>query len=140
MLETIPGLRFRGRAAKSDRATSVNHHRAMVESHTSGSLDKTHVKDLLGLEAGYTPLFEHSLKIIAEEQLSPIDWKKPLGKGANGAVYVSKWTRPKGVLSTSESGEVDVVLKMVIPNESEQTKALGKFMKEVRYGLVISTQ
>ncbi|KAI1807909.1 cytochrome P450 [Daldinia bambusicola] len=65
----------------------------LVEAHTSGSLDQTRVKDILRLEARYTPLFEHSLRIILDEQLLLIDWSKPLGTGANGKVYTSTSSR-----------------------------------------------
>ncbi len=135
VLETIPGLRFRRRAAEFSLAAAVDHHRALVEAHASHTLDHSHVKEILGLEPGYTPMLEHSLRIIPEIQLPPIDWTRPIGRGANGSVYASTWTRPGGVLSTSEAGPIEVVLKDVGPQlgggTGTGTTPTAKFMKEV---------
>jgi hypothetical protein len=104
----------------------------MAEDHASGDLHRTHVKEVLGLEIGYTPMFEHSLKIIPENQLSPVDWTEPLGRGANGKVFGSIWTRPRGVLASSEHGQVPVVLKEVNPTARQTKSSRTKFMREVR--------
>ena len=131
ILETIPGMIFRFRIAHADHTLAVRYYRALVEDHAAGNLDKSDVKDLLGLEQGYTPLFEKSLRIIPASQLSPFDWNRPLGKGRNGRVYASTWTQQQGVLATSQAGDVSVVLKDVVSSGPRQLAARSKFMKEV---------
>jgi hypothetical protein len=103
----------------------------MIESHASETLDRTHVKELRGLEPGYKPLFENSLRVIPAEQLSPVDWNRPIGSGRNGRVYASTWQRPGGVLSTSMPCQIEVVLKEITPNDCQVSCSLQKFMKEV---------
>ncbi|KAF4502232.1 serine threonine kinase [Fusarium agapanthi] len=131
VLETVPGLRFRGRAAGFDHATAIAHLRNMIESHASETLDRTYVKELLGLEPGYKPLFENSLKVIHAEQLSSVEWKRPIGSGRNGRVYTSTWKYPGGVLSTSTPSRTEVVLKEITPNDFGVSCSLQKFMKEL---------
>ena len=105
----------------------------MVEAHASDSLEPNLVRDIIGLEPGYQPRFEHSLKVIPPQQLDldGVNWANPLGKGENGAVYPTTWKRLPGVLSTSLSGEKKVLLKEVLPRQGESRRALDKFMKEV---------
>jgi hypothetical protein len=103
----------------------------MIESHASETLDRDHVKELLGLEPGYQPLYENSLKVIPEEQLSPVEWNRPIGSGRNGRVYASTWHYPGGVLSTSMPSRTEVVLKEIIPSDCQISYSLEKFMKEV---------
>ncbi|KAL8364976.1 hypothetical protein RB595_003999 [Gaeumannomyces hyphopodioides] len=133
VLETLPGRRFRDRIANFKRPAAVNHHRALVEAHASGTLDRDEVKRALGLEPGYTPMFERSLRMIPYDQLSAIDWAGPLGQGANGRVYASSWTRPGGVLSTSDAGPLDVVVKDITARlgEGADDASMRKFMKEL---------
>ncbi|CVL07486.1 uncharacterized protein FMAN_14390 [Fusarium mangiferae] len=131
VLETVPGLRFRGRAARFDHDTAIAHLRNMIESHASETLDRAYVKELLGLEPGYKPLFENSLRVIPAEQLSPVDWNRPVGSGRNGRVYASAWQRPGGVLSTARPCQIEVVLKEITPNDRQVSFSLQKFMKEL---------
>lgn len=115
--------------------TALTYYRNIVEAHAAGTVDKSRAKELLGLEPGYTSLFEHSLKIIpASELSSPVDWRHPLGCGANGTVYTSTWNRPGGVLSTTERQEIEVVIKDVLPDlvRDSSSSSRSKFMKEVR--------
>ncbi|KLU87653.1 serine/threonine protein kinase [Magnaporthiopsis poae ATCC 64411] len=133
VLETLPGRRFRNRIANFGRPAAVNHHRALVEAHASGTLGQDEVKQALGLKPRYTPMFELSLRVIPYDQLSAIDWASPLGQGANGCVYASSWTRPEGVLSTSDTGPVDVVVKDITARlgGGADDVSMPKFMKEL---------
>jgi hypothetical protein len=92
------------------------------------------VRDIIGLEMGYTPLFEHSLRVIPEEQLRDISFDNPLGVGENGAVYSARWRRPPGHLATTKDGdkEIDVVLKETFPRAGTSEDPLKKLLKEVR--------
>jgi hypothetical protein len=92
------------------------------------------VREIIGLETGYTPLFEHSLRVIPEKQLRDVQFNKPLGVGENGAVYGAKWRRPPGHLATTKGGEkeIDVVLKEVFPRAGTSEDPLKKLLKEVR--------
>jgi hypothetical protein len=85
------------------------------------------------LEPGYTPLFEHSLRVIPEEQLFNISWDEPLGEGENGAVYRAMWRKPAGHLATTRTGdqELHVVLKDVLSRRGTSQDPLKKLLKEV---------
>lgn len=133
VLETLPGRMFRNRIASFKRPAAVNHHRSLVEAHASGTLHRDEVKRILELEPGYSPMFERSLRMIPCDQLSAINWTKPLGQGANGCVYASSWTRPGGVLSTSDTGPVDVVVKDITARleKGAGDASMRKFMKEL---------
>ena len=93
----------------------------------------TTVRNALGLEPGYTTLFEHSLRIIPEEEFIEISYGEPLGKGQNGAVYGAKWRKPPGHLATTKDGdqEMDVVLKEVLPRAGTSQDPMKKLLKEV---------
>jgi hypothetical protein len=132
LLQTLPGLHFRSRWDHQDEKSGVTYFRNLVEAHAANILDVNSVRDAIGLEAEYTPLFEHSLRVIPSDQLGigDIDWDNPLGRGDNGAVYAATWTRPPGVLTTTWSGQKQIVLKEVRPREGEGRDTLRKFMKE----------
>lgn len=104
----------------------------MVEAHAAGRLDDSNIKEILG-PCGYSSLYEFSLQIIPEEQISDINWLTPLGRGANGAVYEAKWRRPPAYLSTMRTGDqsIDIVLKDVIPRSKKSTDTMSTFFKEV---------
>jgi hypothetical protein len=134
LLETLPGLRYRNREKHQDKAAALSYFRNLVEAHATDTLDSTTVRDIIGLEPGYTPLFEHSLRVVPPEQLVDIIFDKPLGKGENGAVYSAKWRKPPGQLATTNDGdrELDVVLKEVLPREGSSQDPVKKLLKEVR--------
>ena len=133
MLQTLPGIRFRSRWNHQDENSALSYFRNLVEAHAVNGLDQHPVRDVIGLEAGYAPRFERSLRIIPADQLDleNANWEQPLGKGDNGAVYAATWKRPPGILSTTWSGEMKVVLKEVRPRSGEGRGVLRKFMKEV---------
>jgi hypothetical protein len=132
LLETIPGLRFRSRKKHHDETSALNYFRNLVDAHANSSLDSAVIRDIIGLEASYSPLFEHSLRLIPEAQLHDISWDK-LGEGANGAVYSAVWQKPAGHLAAAraEEREVDVVLKDVLPRSGTSQDPRKKLVKEV---------
>lgn len=91
------------------------------------------VREIIGLETGYTPLFEHSLRVIPDKQLRDISFGEPIGVGKNGAVYSAKWRRPPGHLATTKPGEeeLDVVLKDVFSRVDTSEDPQEKWFKEV---------
>lgn len=133
LLETIPGLHFRGRKKHQDKVAALNYFRNLVEAHATNTLDTSLVRDIIGLEPGYTPLFEHSLRVIPEEQLFDISWDKPIGAGENGAVYAAMWRKPAGHLATMKTGnqELHIVLKDVLPRVGTSREPLKKLLQEV---------
>jgi hypothetical protein len=105
----------------------------VVEAHATNTLDTSLVRDIIGLEPGYTPLFEHSLRVIPEEQLFDISWDKPIGAGENGAVYAAMWRKPAGHLATMKTGNqgLHIVLKDVLPRVGTSRDPLKKLLQEV---------
>lgn len=134
LLETIPGMRFRSRRKYQDQNSAVVYFRNLIEAHARGALETQYLRNLLGLEATFTPVFEHSLRLIPEEELSGIEWDIPLGRGANGVVYSGIWHRPHGVLSTTNAAEynIPVVLKDVTSRTGNSISTRKKLIKEVR--------
>jgi hypothetical protein len=133
LLETIPGLRFRSRLKNQDRANALDHFRNLVEAHATDTLDTSIIQDILGLE-GYSLRYEHCLRIIPENQLSNIEWDKPLGRGENGVVYAATWHRPNAVLATMKTHDrtMPVVLKDIFPRKMQKQDPMKKMLKEVR--------
>ncbi|KAN0066969.1 Protein kinase-like domain containing protein [Elaphomyces granulatus] len=133
LLETIPGLRFRSRKKYQDNVAALTYFRNLVEAHATDTLDVSSVRNIIGLEPGYTPLFEHSLRVIPEEQLFNISWDEPLGEGENGAVYRAMWRKPAGHLATTRTGdqELHVVLKDVLSRRGTSQDPLKKLLKEL---------
>ena len=109
----------------------MSYFRNLVEAHASNAGEE-HLRDLIGWEAGYTPRYENSLKVIPFDQLNLVHgWDTPLGSGDNGAVYAAVWRRPPGFFPSTRSGEVDVVLKEVRRGRGKGSHDLSIFMKEV---------
>lgn len=133
ILQTIPGIRFRSRWDHQDEESAISYFRNLVEAHAMNAVDQSSIRDIIGLEAEYIPRYEYSLRFIPPDELdfAHIEWDKPLGKGDNGAVYASTWRRPPGVLLTTWSGEMKVVVKEVQLRDGENRDVLRKFMKEV---------
>jgi hypothetical protein len=126
-------MRFRSRIKYQDKASALAYFRNLVEAHASGTLDISPVRNLVGLEPSYSPAFEHSLRLIPEEQLSSISWQEPLGKGANGVVYSALWHRPPGILASSQQKKLDedVVLKDVQSQTTSLQASRNRIIKEV---------
>lgn len=114
--------------------SAIMYFRNLVEANASGTSDTSRLRELLGLEATYTPAFEHSLRLIPEEELPAVSWDVPLGKGANGVVYSAEWHRPRGLLATTNAADdvVQVVLKDVQSRANSSVKSREKLIKEVK--------
>jgi len=93
------------------------------------------IRNIIGLESSYTPLFEHSLRVIPEDQLFDISWDEPLGEGENGAVYKAMWRKPAGYLATMRNKdlELQIVLKDVLPRLGTSQDPFKKLLKEVGF-------
>lgn len=104
-----------------------------MEAHATDALNISTIRDIIGLESDYTPLFEHSLRVIPEDQLFDISWDRPLGKGENGAVYGAMWRKPVGHLATLRTGmqEMHIVLKDVLPRIGASRDPFKKLIREV---------
>jgi hypothetical protein len=135
LLETLPGLRFRSRRSHQDTVAALTYFRNIVEAQASGNLDRTSVRDIIGMEPEYIPLYEHSLRVIPESQLFDVSWDEPIGTGENGAVYGAMWRKPPGHLATSKTHETElpIVLKEVIPRCGVSIDPVKKLIKEVRH-------
>ncbi|KAH8689276.1 kinase-like domain-containing protein [Phaeosphaeriaceae sp. PMI808] len=133
LLETIPGMRFRGRIKGQDKVAALTYFRNIVEAHANGSLEDSTIRDIVGLDASKNLQFEHSLRVIPEHQLLDIHWDKPIGQGKNGAVYAGIWHKPVGHLATTRAGERDmkIVLKDVLPRSGTSEEPLKKLLKEL---------
>lgn len=95
--------------------------------------DRDLVRDVLELEATYTPAFEHSLRLIRAEDLSDISWNEPLGRGAHGIVFAAEYTQPSGVLMTSQKARsrTSVVLKEALNQSNKSVRR--ELVKEVSH-------
>jgi hypothetical protein len=133
LLETIPGLRFRSRRKYQDSVAALTYYRNLVEAHAANALNIPSIRNIIGLEPDYIPLFEHSLRVIPENQLVDISWDQPIGRGENGAVYGAIWRKPVGHLATMRTGEqeIQIVLKDVLPHIRTSQDPFKKLIKEV---------
>lgn len=142
LLETLPGLRFRSRRKYQDEVAALTYFRNLVEAHATDDLDRSNIRNIIGLEPEYIPIYEHSLRIIPESQLFDISWGKPIGKGEHGAVYGALWRKTPGYLATMrpDEKEVPIVLKEIIPRAGISRDPFKKLIKEVSpYDLLLST-
>lgn len=140
LLETIPGLRFRSRKKHLDKVAALTYFRNIIEAKVNGTLDASTVRNIIGLETSYSPLFEHSLRVIPEDQLHDISWHELLPKGENGSVYRAVWHKPAGYLATSAGEQhLQVVLKDVVPRLGSSQDPLKKLLKEVSYSVKLTT-
>lgn len=133
LLETVPGMRYRGRRKHQDETAAREYCRNVVEAHANGSLDQPVLAQLAGMDATQILQFQHSLRFITEAEFVCINWKSPLGTGQNGRVFTATWKKPRGVLVTpsEEKDVLDVVLKEVIPHQGSAGESLKKLLKEV---------
>ncbi|KAI1426560.1 kinase-like domain-containing protein [Xylaria sp. FL1777] len=131
ILQTIPGIHLRLRTTQLDYQASLRYYRNITEAHASENPRTESVKKLLGLSDSYKPLYENTLRLIPDSAwtLHDINWKAPIAQSRRSAVYAATLRRHQTVLSTSERGDVAVVLKDVIPRNS--CEITEKFMKEL---------
>ena len=127
-------MRFRSRCKYQDQKSAMIYFRNLVEAHAAGPNGTQYLRDALGLEATYAPVFEHSLRLIREEDLSEISWDEPLGRGANGIVFSAIYHRHPGMLASSKAAEsrVSVVLKDILSRSGNLIAARKKLIKEVK--------
>ncbi|TGJ86305.1 hypothetical protein E0Z10_g2459 [Xylaria hypoxylon] len=116
---------------RDDGEAALRYYRNVTEAHASKSSRTESVKEILGLSDGYKSLYENTLRLIPDSawKIRDINWKTPIAKSSRSAVYAATLCRRQTVLSTSERGDVAVVLKDVIPRGSREVTE--KFMKEL---------
>ncbi|KAI1827712.1 kinase-like domain-containing protein [Xylaria intraflava] len=131
VLQTLPGIHLRLRTAELDYQAALRYYRSITEAHATGRPSAESVKELLGVGDSYSYLYENTLRLIPDSTwtLRDIDWEAPIAKNSRSAVYAATLCRQQTVLSTSERGDVAVVLKDVIPRGSREVTE--KFLKEL---------
>ncbi|KAI1352333.1 kinase-like domain-containing protein [Xylaria sp. FL0043] len=131
VLQTIPGIHLRLRTAQLDYQAALKYYRNITEAHASGGQPEETIRELLGLSKSYRPLYENTLRLIPGSTwaIHDIKWKAPIAQSRRSAVYAATLHRERAVLSTSDCGDIAVVLKDVIPRDSHEITE--KFMKEL---------
>ncbi|KAI0817167.1 kinase-like domain-containing protein [Xylaria sp. FL0064] len=131
VLQTIPGIHLRLRTAQLDYQAALKYYRNITEAHASGGSPQEPIRELLGLSKSYRPLYENTLRLIPDSTwtIHDIKWKSPIAQSRRSTVYAATLHRERAVLSTSECGDIAVVLKDVVPRDSREITE--KFMKEL---------
>ena len=109
-------MRFRAWIHNQDPVSAQMFFRNLTEEHYQSCHGVRKDTDFAGLP-GIDPLYKYSFPVIPVCELEIESFRKPLGKGQNGSVYAAKWTMPVKMLSTSEKGRKDVVLKDVLEKD-----------------------
>jgi hypothetical protein len=131
-------MRFRARAAKVDVFSGMDYFILLTEKDALSK--RTDNASLSPAWSDQLPEFyRDSLKIIPESQIIDVHWDKPLGRGANGAVYSGAWLRPANPLRNLEPDvvSVPVVLKDISSVKNPMAHETELFLKEVRISYLL---